>query len=187
MSIPGLTTPMVNVLPSARPRAAAFGQRLNFAMAASTARRSSSLTSTVRLMMREAVLAETPASRATIFSVTEFRGRGPRLPRTLLGTLLDFSFIASSCWRPQQRTFKLLECPALGLRGMEREKQQAGKRHQTVAQKSAGGPKASKLPREYQGDAGADQGIPESDHRDGGGTLLIREDLREHHPHDRTQ
>src|SRR5258706_12681005 len=156
-------------------------------MAASTASRSLSLTFTVRLMMRDAVLAETPASRATIFSVTEFRGRGPRLPRILFGTLLDFSFIASSRWRPQQRTFKLFECPALGLRSVDREEQQTGKRHQTVAQKSAGGPKASKLPREYQGDPGADQGIPESDHWDGRGALLVREDFRGHHPHDGTQ
>src|SRR5258706_1944930 len=178
---------MVNVLPSARPRAAAFGRKLNFAMAVSTARRSSSLTFTVRLMMREAVLAETPASRATIFSVTELRGRGPRLPRTLLGTFLDFSFIASSRRRPQQRALQLLECPALGLRSMEREEQQAGKRHEAIAQESAGRPEAGKFPREYQRDTGADQGIPEPDHRDGRATLLVREDLRQHHPHDRTQ
>ena len=43
--------------------------------------------------MRDTVAAETPASRATSLSVTELRGRGPRLPRTLGGT--DFEFIAS--------------------------------------------------------------------------------------------
>src|SRR5258706_6875185 len=158
---------MVRVGPSARPGAAALGRKLTLAMAASTARRSSSLTFTVRLMMREAVLAETPASRATIFRVTELRGRGPRLPRTLFGTDLDFSFMASSRTGPQQRAFQLLERPALGLRSMDREEQQAGKGHEAVGEEGTVRSKAGEFPREYQGDAGTDQGIPESDHRNG--------------------
>src|SRR5258708_37923592 len=71
---------MVDVFPSARPRAAAFGRKSNFTMAASTACLSPWLTLTVPLMIRDTVLAETPASRATILSVVDWRGRGPLLP-----------------------------------------------------------------------------------------------------------
>src|SRR5260221_9229588 len=136
-------------------------------MAASTARRRSSLTFTVRLMMRDAVLAETPASRATIFRVTELRGRGPRLPRILCGTVFDFCFIASSRTGAQQRALQLLDRPALGFGSMEREEQQASKRHEAVAHECAVWPEAGEVPCEYQRDAGADQGIPQSDHPNG--------------------
>src|ERR1700720_1742814 len=71
---------MVEVLPSASPRAAALGRKLNFAIAASTERFSPALTLTVPLMMRDTVLAETPASRATMRKVADWRGRGPLLP-----------------------------------------------------------------------------------------------------------
>jgi hypothetical protein len=43
----------------------------------------------VPLMIRDTVLAETPASRATILSVADWRGRGPLLPGVGGGNL-DF-------------------------------------------------------------------------------------------------
>src|ERR1700733_7135839 len=73
------TTPMVEVFPRARPRAAALGLKSNLTMAASTACLRPSLTLTVPLMMRDTVLADTPASRATIFNVADWRGFGPLL------------------------------------------------------------------------------------------------------------
>src|SRR5712664_955975 len=85
---------MVNVLPRASPRAAAFGRKSNFVIAASTACLRPLLTLTVPLMIRDTVLAETPASRATILSVADWRGRGPLLPG--LGAEGNFDFIALS-------------------------------------------------------------------------------------------
>src|SRR3954454_13514801 len=85
---------MVSVLPSARPRAAAFGLKSNLAMAASTAFFRPSLTLTVPLMIRDTVLAETPASRATMRKVADLRGAGPLLPRVRTGP--DFRLIDSS-------------------------------------------------------------------------------------------
>src|SRR3569833_1514423 len=85
---------MVSVLPSASPRAAALGRKSYFAMAASTACFRPSLTFTVPLMIRETVLADTPASRATILKVTDLRGAGPLLPRVRTGP--DFTLIDSS-------------------------------------------------------------------------------------------
>src|SRR6266849_5885501 len=85
---------MVSVLPSASPRAAAFGRKLNFTMAASTACLRPPLTLTVPLMIRDTVLAETPASRATILRVADRRGRGPLLPG--VGAEGNFDFISPS-------------------------------------------------------------------------------------------
>src|SRR5450631_1030961 len=82
---------MVDVLPRASPRAAAFGRKSNFRMAASTACLSPLLTLTVPLMIRETVLADTPASRATILKVADWRGRGPLLPG--VGADGNFDFI----------------------------------------------------------------------------------------------
>src|SRR5687768_7572081 len=62
-------TPMVLDLPSAKPRAAAFGLKLSLAMAASTAFLRSALTLAVPLMMRDTVAIDTPASFATISNV----------------------------------------------------------------------------------------------------------------------
>src|SRR5712675_2346462 len=88
---------MVSVLPRASPRAAAFGRKSNFAMAASTACLRPLLTLTVPLMIRDTVLAETPASRATILSVADCRGRGPLLPGG--GPEGNFDFISlSAVW-----------------------------------------------------------------------------------------
>src|SRR6202795_3210132 len=84
---------MVNVLPRASPRAAAFGRKSNFVIAASTACLRPLLTLTVPLMIRDTVLAETPASRATILSVADWRGRGPLLPGVAAG---NFDFISPS-------------------------------------------------------------------------------------------
>jgi hypothetical protein len=47
-------------------------------------------------MIRDTVLAETPASRATILSVADRRGRGPLLPGVGAGYL---DFISPSCVR----------------------------------------------------------------------------------------
>src|SRR6202795_5357431 len=80
---------MVSVLPRASPRAAAFGRKSNFAMAASTACLRRWLTLTLPLMIRDTVLAETPASRATILSVADWRGRGPLLPGVGAGGNFD--------------------------------------------------------------------------------------------------
>src|SRR5450631_1934007 len=82
---------MVDVLPRASPRAAAFGRKSNFRMAASTACLSPLLTLTVPLMIRDTVLADTPASRATILKVADWRGRGPLLPG--VGADGNFDFI----------------------------------------------------------------------------------------------
>src|SRR5262245_37019350 len=62
-------TPMVVDLPIAKPRAAGFGRKLYLAMAASTALLRSALTCAVPLMMRDTVLIDTPAARATTCSV----------------------------------------------------------------------------------------------------------------------
>src|ERR1700676_1229359 len=88
---------MVNVLPRASPRAEAFGRKSNFAMAASTACLRALLTLTVPLMIRDTVLAETPASRATILSVADWRGRGPLLPGVGAGGNLDFISPSTIC------------------------------------------------------------------------------------------
>src|SRR5712664_2829448 len=85
---------MVNVLPRASPRAAAFGRKSNFAIAASTACLRPLLTLTVPLIIRDTVLAETPASRATILRVADWRGRGPLLPG--VGAEGNFDFISPS-------------------------------------------------------------------------------------------
>jgi hypothetical protein len=45
-------------------------------------------------MIRDTVLAETPASRATILSVADWRGRGPLLPAA--GAERNFDFISPS-------------------------------------------------------------------------------------------
>src|SRR5713226_8596509 len=90
---------MVNVLPRASPRAAALGRKSNLAIAASTACLRPLLTLTVPLMIRDTVLAETPASRATILSVAERRGRGPHLPGVGGGNL---AFIRSPARRPRR-------------------------------------------------------------------------------------
>src|SRR5260370_25056962 len=87
---------MVDVLPRARPRAAALGRKSNLAMAASTACFRPSLTFTVPLMIRDTVLAETPASRATIRRVADWRGRGPLLPA--LRVEADFNVIPPPVW-----------------------------------------------------------------------------------------
>src|ERR1700733_2753779 len=88
---------MVSVLPRASPRAEAFGRKLNFAMAASTACLRPLLTLTVPLMIRDTVLAETPASRATIRSVADWRGRGPLLPGVGAEESLDFISSSAVC------------------------------------------------------------------------------------------
>src|SRR5260370_17956213 len=89
---------MVGFLPRASPCAAGFGRKSNLAMAASTACLRPLLTLTVPLMIRDTVLAETPASHATIRSVVDWRGRGPLLPR--VGVEGSFDFISSSAVGP---------------------------------------------------------------------------------------
>src|SRR5580658_1709738 len=126
---------MVSVRPRASPRAEAFGRKSNLAMAASTACLRPLLTLTVPLMIRDTVLAETPASRATIRRVADWRGRGPLLPGVGAEGLLDL--ITSSAlsngqkpnsWMPRPRSsgssllrlrenpFQFLQCLTLGLR-----------------------------------------------------------------------
>ena len=62
--------PMVIDVPSFRLRACRFGRKPVRAIAVSTARRLASVTRAVPLTMRETVLTETPASRATSVTVT---------------------------------------------------------------------------------------------------------------------
>src|SRR5271154_160541 len=88
---------MVSVRPRASPRAEAFGRKSNFTMAASTACLRPLLTLTVPLMIRDTVLAETPASRATIRSVADWRGRGPLLPGVCTEESLDFITPSAAC------------------------------------------------------------------------------------------
>src|ERR1700675_4677672 len=88
---------MVSDLPRASPRAAAFGRKSNLAMAASTACFRPPLTLTVPLMIRDTVLAETPASRATIRSVADWRGRGPLLPGVGAEERLDLISPPAAC------------------------------------------------------------------------------------------
>ena len=59
------TIPIVIVLPFLRLRAIWFGANCIFSMAARTALRLSSATRAVPFMMRDTVLADTPAARAT--------------------------------------------------------------------------------------------------------------------------
>src|SRR5580704_10197630 len=95
---------MVSVRPRASPRAEAFGRKSNFAMAASTACLRPLLTLTVPLMIRDTVLAETPASRATIRSVADWRGLGPLLPVVGAEGTLDFIlFPRERRWRSGRR------------------------------------------------------------------------------------
>ena len=63
------TMPMVSERPFLSPCAIWFGAKLTFSMAASTASRLSSETLAVPLRMRETVLGETPARRATSINV----------------------------------------------------------------------------------------------------------------------
>src|ERR1700730_12329191 len=141
---------MVNVLPRASPRAAAFGRKSNFAIAASTACLRPLLTLTVPLMIRDTVLAETPASRATILSVADWRGRGPLLPG--VGAEGDFDFISPSAWLPEvvfvdvpsyrsraqsplrlcENPFQFLERLALCLGRQHHDEQKAGGGEQSV-------------------------------------------------------
>src|SRR5258706_13975328 len=197
---------MVSVLPRASPRAAAFGRKSNLAMAASTACLRPLLTLTVPLMIRDTVLAETPASRATIRSVADWRGRGPLLPGVGAGNL---DFIRSPARRPRhssrgggaapegggflfprsraQRLLRLCENPfqflerlSLGLGRQHQDEQEAGGGQQSVAEKSSRGTPSGKLRREEQRDAGAHQGVPKSDHRNCRGALVVWKDLGQH-------
>src|ERR1700681_2277229 len=106
---------MVSVLPRASPRAAAFGRKSNFAMAASTACLRSSLTLTVPLMIRDTVLAETPASRATIRNVVDCRGRGPLLPgvrRVLVLTVIGYLQVGRATLRAPPAFYPWSPVPA---------------------------------------------------------------------------
>src|SRR5580692_9984585 len=140
------TTPMVRVLPRASPRAAAFGRKSNFTMAASTACLRPLLTLTVPLMIRDTVLAETPASRATIRSVADWRGRGPLLPGVGAEVSLDFISPSAVCaclksfswilvhlrsrgqrlFRLREHSFQFLERLSFGFGGQHHDEQQAG-------------------------------------------------------------
>src|SRR5262245_16157943 len=110
-------TPMVLDFPNAKPRAAALGRKLSFAIAASTACLRSALTFAVPLMMRDTVAMDTPASFATISnvggaSVTVSAAR----PTPLLALLLFEArfFISGSCFqRRHQVAFQLFEGAAL--------------------------------------------------------------------------
>jgi hypothetical protein len=63
-------TPMLIVRPPAKPLAIGFGTNPSLAIAASTACFLASLTIAVPFNIRDMVLAETPASRATIAMLT---------------------------------------------------------------------------------------------------------------------
>src|SRR5580698_2017538 len=134
---------MVNVLPRASPRAEAFGRKSNFAMAASTACFRPLLTLTVPLMIRDTVLAETPASRATIRSVADWRGRGPLLPGVGAEESLDFISSSAACLRSRgqrlfglgENSFQFLECLPLGFGGQDHDEQKAGGGHHSVREK----------------------------------------------------
>src|SRR3984957_12553848 len=157
---------MVSVRPRASPRAEAFGRKSNFAMAASTACLRPLLTLTVPLMIRDTVLAETPASRATIRSVADWRGRGPLLPGEGAEGSLDFitpsavCAIVKSCihghavhppsrsqrlFRRRENSFQFLECLPLGFGGQDQDEQEAGDGHQSVREKCARGPPGREL------------------------------------------
>src|SRR5277367_6557004 len=173
---------MVSVLPRASPRAAAFGRKLNFTIAASTACLRPPLTLTVPLMIRETVLAETPASRATIRSVADWRGRGPLLPG--VGAIESLDLISSSAvrnsvkpislsalharsrgqrlFRLRENSFQFLQCLSLRLGGQHHDEQEAGSGHQSIREKCARGPPGREFHGKKQCDAGADQGVPES-------------------------
>src|SRR6202035_5746310 len=177
---------MVSVLPRASPRAAAFGRKSNFMIAASTACLRPLLTFTVPLMIRDTVLAETPASRATILRVPDRRGRGPLLPG--VATEVDFDFISlpavfDGAGSLRKNPLQFLERLSLGLRRQQHDEKQAGGGKQPVAEKGACRTPDGQLRGEEQGDAGADQRVPKSDHRNCRGPLLVRKDLGEHHPH----
>src|SRR5271155_5185627 len=144
---------MVSVLPRASPRAEAFGRKSNFTMAASTACLRPLLTLTVPLMIRDTVLAETTASRATTRSVADRRGRGPLLPGVCAEGSLDFISPSAVCAivkshvhghavhahsRGQrlfprcENSFQFLECLPLGFGGQDHDEQEAGDGHQSV-------------------------------------------------------
>src|SRR5688572_1624562 len=141
-------TPMVLDFPNARPRAAAFGRKLSFAIAASTACLRSGLTFAVPLMMRDTVAMETPASFATISnvggaSVIVTAARALPLLALPLLTLLVFEarfFIASSCFqRRHQVTLQLFERASLGLRHQRHyEHQRRGGEQSEYQKRSAG-------------------------------------------------
>src|ERR1700722_8345168 len=172
---------MVSVRPRASPRAEAFGRKSNFAMAASTACLRPLLTLTVPLMIRDTVLAETPASRATIRSVADWRGRGPLLPGVSADGSLDFISPSAACaivkndvnahavhtrsrgqrlFRRRENSFQFLECLPFRFGGQEHDEQEAGDSHQSVRKKCAGRPEGRELHREKQCDARADQRVP---------------------------
>src|SRR5580704_14216244 len=176
---------MVSVLPRASPRADAFGRKSNFAMAASTACLRPLLTLTVPLMIRDTVLAETPASRATIRSVADWRGRGPLLPGVGADGSLDFTWPSAACtiakkrvhrhaghtrsrgqrlFRRCEHSFQFLECLPFRFGGQDHDEQEAGGRDQSVSEKCAGGTPGREFHREKQCDARADQRVPKSDH-----------------------
>src|SRR5882724_7260267 len=198
---------MVSVLPRASPRAAAFGRKSNFAIAASTACLRPLLTLTVPLMIRDTVLAETPASRATILSVADWRGRGPLLPGVGAEGNFDFILLSDVCaiaknrlhcaFRPRSRgqrllrlcenSFQFLECLSLGLGRPHHDEQEAGGGEQSVGEKRARRAPRRELRGKQQRDTGADQGVPESDHGYRRGPLFIREYLGQHYPHHRPQ
>src|SRR5580692_545390 len=179
---------MVSVLPRASPRAEAFGRKSNFAMAASTACLRPLLTLTVPLMIRDTVLAETPASRATIRSVADWRGRGPLLPGVGAVERLDFILKPISLsalharsrgqrlFRRRENSFQFLECLSLRLGGQHHDEQEAGGGHQSIGEKCARGSPGREFHGKKQCDAGADQGVPESNHGNCRGPLFIRED-----------
>src|SRR5882672_9166561 len=161
---------MVEVLPSARPRAAAFGLKSNLTMAASTACLSPWLTLTVPLMIRDTVLAETPASRATIRRVADWRGRGPLLPG--MGAEGYFDFISSSAvclvaknlFGPREHSFQFLKRLAFGFWSQHHHEHETGGGKQSIGEKGAGGTPHCHLGGKQQRDAGADQRVPKSDH-----------------------
>src|ERR1700675_790038 len=195
---------MVSVLPRASPRAAAFGRKSNFAMAASTACLRRWLTLTLPLMIRDTVLAETPASRATILSVADWRGRGPLLPGVGAGGNFDFISPSAVCaviksrfhrypLRPHsggksrlglcENPFQFLERLTLGLGRQHHDEQEAGGGEQSKGEKRARGAPNCELQGKHQRDAGADQGVPKSNDGNRRGPLFIRENFGQQHPH----
>src|ERR1700733_4183947 len=160
---------MVDVLPRAKPRAAAFGRKSNFVMAASTACLRPWLTLTVPLMIRDTVLADTPASRATILSVADWRGRGPLLPGVGAGGYFDFisssavCVIGKSLLGPRENPFQFLESLPFGFGSQQYDEQRAAGGEQSVSEKRSRRAPSRNFHGKKQRDAGADQGVPKSD------------------------
>src|SRR5512137_264741 len=99
-----VTTPTLIDLPPASDRATGLGMNCSLAIAASTARTFDSRTLAVPLRMRETVLGETPASRATISSVTADPDAAAAVRRSssdrrIVLVFLDFRAQAQSVFR----------------------------------------------------------------------------------------